>query len=249
MLSDLQTQIDKARDVKRADSALGQWIGKLIDRATHVCLEEIVESSSLGLSVLPEQGGRQVRLPDDFGDLRQIDHAVCAEKILLICESKWLKDKRHLNDKGSWIRLLADVAEVNEIAHVMLVLAGPWESYRSRMERRGFKVSITPVAEVYEGLREHGVDITIDESREAFDHPEEALTSLLDVLEGHLNSGVADPVALLGGTILQNQIPEICELFLESISSPSNQPFGRKATIGSGCPNCGYTGQLPDSVS
>lgn len=199
----IQSQIEKARIVKDPKNSLGQWIGYAWDAGTRVVLSEAIDlyNSKNGskLSLQPGLGGKIIRLADDFGDKKQIDHTIMrGSKPLVIAESKWLKDKRHLNDKGSWIRLLAEVVEINRVAGTLLVLAGPWDSYRERMEKRGFNVVIASVDDIYKALKTFGVNIRIDRSREAYIDPRKALNKFLDAVEGLISEGQSDPFGVIG---------------------------------------------------
>ena len=151
-----------------------------------------------------------MRLLDDFGDLKQIDHAVFkGKKPKVIIESKWLKDKRHLNDKAAWIRQLEDIVTENSVNKALLVLAGPWEGYRDRMEKRNFGVVIIEVDHVYKALRSNGIKISIDSTRDAYVDPERTLHQLLDVIEARIAAGDKDPVGTIGLSILDHHRSEI----------------------------------------
>lgn len=202
-IAKIQLQIEKARVVTDPKNSLGQWIGYAWDAGTRVVMSEAVDSHNLRtgsrLTLQPGLDGKVVRLPDDFGDEKQIDHTVMrGSKPLIIAESKWLKDKRHLNDKGSWIRLLAEVVEINRVEGTLLVLAGPWDSYRERMEKRGFDVVIASVDEIYAALATYGVKIRIDKTREAYIEPRTALNEYLDAVENLISEGHSDPFGVIG---------------------------------------------------
>jgi hypothetical protein len=210
----LKKQIERARIVTAPENSLGQWIGYFLDRATHLVLEQALQSKVHAkhhpLELRPKEGGPLVRLLDDFGDQKQIDHAVFKNDVpKVIIESKWLKDKRHLNDKGAWIRQLEDIVTENSVNKALLVLAGPWDGYRDRMEKRNFGVIIIEVDHVYKTLKSNGIDISIDRSREAYVDPESTLNQLLDVIESRIAAGDTDPVGSIGLKILDHHRSEI----------------------------------------
>ena len=210
----LQKAIDKARVVTAPENSLGQWIGYFLDRATHLVLEQALQlkihAKLQPLDLQPKEGGPLVRLLDDFGDLKQIDHAVFKDnEPRVIIESKWLKDKRHLNDKAAWIRQLEDIVTENSVNKALLVLAGPWEGYRDRMEKRNFGVIIIEVDHVYKTLKSNGIKISIDSTKEAYNDPERTLNQLLDVIETRIEAGDTDPVGSIGLAILDHHRPEI----------------------------------------
>lgn len=210
----LQKAINKARVVTAPENSLGQWIGYFLDRATHLVLEQALQlkihAKLQPLDLQPKEGGPLVRLLDDFGDQKQIDHAVFKnEEPRVIIESKWLKDKRHLNDKGAWIRQLEDIVIENSVNKALLVLAGPWEGYRDRLEKRNFGVIIIEVDHVYKTLKSNGIKISIDSTREAYVDPERTLNQLLDVIETRIAAGDRDPVGSIGLSILDHHRSEI----------------------------------------
>lgn len=210
----LRKAINKARVVTAPENSLGQWIGYFLDRATHLVLDQALQleihAKLQPLDLQPKEGGPLVRLLDDFGDQKQIDHAVFKnEEPKVIIESKWLKDKRHLNDKVAWIRQLEDIVAENSVNKALLVLAGPWEGYRDRMEKRNFGVVIIEVDHVYKTLKSNGIKISIDSARDAYVDPEKTLNQLLDVIEARIAAGDLDPVGSIGLAILDHHRSEI----------------------------------------
>ena len=196
------------------ENSLGQWIGYFLDRATHLVLEEALQSKVHAklqpLDLRPKEDGPLVRLLDDFGDQKQIDHAIFKDDMpKVIIESKWLKDKRHLNDKAAWIRQLEDIVAENSLNKALLVLAGPWDGYRDRMEKRNFGVIIIEVEHVYKTLKSNGIKISIDSTRDAYIDPEKTLNQLLDVIEARIAAGDKDPVGSIGLSIVGHYRTEI----------------------------------------
>ena len=195
MRKDSLASIKKARNVTAPENSLGQWIGYCLWHGTQTILTQVVgevnKSRKTVFELRPFEGGKQVRLPDEDGTLKQIDHAIFLnDEPIIIAESKWLKDQRHLNDKGSWLKLMREIVrEAESIRKAVLVLGGPWDSYRAQMENRGFSVIITSVGEVYEALKYYGVKIEIDPTRNAFIDPKGTLETLLNVIEDGIKKG------------------------------------------------------------
>lgn len=208
---DVLARIAKARKVTAPENSVGQWIGYCLWHGSHAVfgstVEKYLETHVLDLELKPGEGDKQVRLPDSDGTLKQIDHAFFIKgKPVVIAESKWLKDQRHLNDKGSWLKLMREIVrESDSVEQAVLVLAGPWESYRAQMENRGFKVIITSVEDVYAALKKHGVIITIDATRNAFQDPGATLTSFLDVIEKMIEKD-PNPFATIGKSMLGDRV-------------------------------------------
>ena len=211
---DTLASIAKARLVTAPENSLGQWIGYCLWHGTQQVLTKTVDSFNstkcTTYELRPTEGSKQVRLPDEDGTLKQIDHAIYLNDVpVVIAESKWLKDQRHLNDKGSWLKLMREIVrEAKTIRQAVLVLGGPWDTYREQMENRGFHVIITTVDEVYEALRINGVNVQIDPTRNAFIDPKGTLSTLLNVVESKLLQGV-NPFAEIGLQMLGNQKSEI----------------------------------------
>ena len=195
MKRDSLASIEKARNVTAPENSLGQWIGYCLWHGTHSILGDVVlqinKSKRARFELRPVEGGKQVRLPDEDGTLKQIDHAIFLnDEPIIIAESKWLKDQRHLNDKGSWLKLMREIVrEAETIRKAVLILGGPWDSYRNQMENRGFAVIITSVDKVYDALKYFGVEIEIDGTRNAFINPKGTLETLLDVIQEGITKG------------------------------------------------------------
>lgn len=185
----LEEALKRARTVKRPESSLGQWIGYMIDSGTQAHLQEITDGwnakrNTAAWSSGPKWGEPQVVLQNSLGQSKQIDHVVReGKKNRLIIEAKWLKDKRHLNDKGSWILMMADILSENpDLYGIVTVLAGPWESYREVFEKKA-EVIIAPLDEVYGVLRAAGINIPLDESRNAYKDPAASLQQMINKVD------------------------------------------------------------------
>ena len=181
----LSKRINKARKVTAPENSLGQWIGYIIDNGTSALLEEIIltisSETKRNFTALSKKEGKSIRLKNTLGQLKEIDHVIEEDDVFrLIVESKWLKDQRHLNDKGAWILMMGDILLENKnLKGICVVLAGPWESMRNIIEKRAEAV-IVPTEKVYDILSENNIDIPIDKSRNAFQNPRESLGKLLD---------------------------------------------------------------------
>lgn len=188
-------RIAKAKAVPAPENSLGQWIGYIVDDGTAAILDEIVgelvKETGRKFTAVPQKGDKTIRLRNSLGQDKQIDHAIKeGDTYVLIVESKWLKDQRHLNDKGSWILMMGDILfENKKIKGIVVVLAGPWESMREVIEKRAEAV-IVPTQEVYDCLSELGINIPLDSVRNAYRDPEESLANLLAVAEAAVDKGV-----------------------------------------------------------
>ena len=114
-----------------ATSALGQQIGALFDEAIRDLLREL--ASQLEFELLsPQEGKHLLHLTPAHGVAKQIDHIIVARgqrDPLVVVELKWLKDSRHIYDKGGWIEGLAKIKQHNPtIRGVLAILAGYWSS-------------------------------------------------------------------------------------------------------------------------
>ena len=191
----LLERINKAKSVPAPENSLGQWIGYIVDDGTSVMLEEIVgelrKQSGRNFDAIPKKGEKSIRLKNTLGQDKQIDHAIKEDKVLrLIVETKWLKDQRHLNDKGSWILMMGDILLENKnLKGVVCVLAGPWESMRTVIEKRAEAV-IIPTQTVYDLLNKNKINIPLDLSRNAYKDPEGSLLKLLKEVERSAEDGI-----------------------------------------------------------
>lgn len=191
----LKERIANARSVPAPENSLGQWIGYIVDSGTSAVLDEIVgeliKETGRKFIAVPQKGEKTIRLKNSLGQDKQIDHAVKESDVYkLIVESKWLKDQRHLNDKGSWILMMGDILLENKnLKGIVVVLAGPWESMRGVIEKRAEAV-IVPTQEVYDCLSELGIDIPLDSVRNAYKDPARSLAKFLSVAERAIDSGI-----------------------------------------------------------
>ena len=121
----LLKSVEKARKVTAPENSLGQWIGYIVDSGTRVILNEIgreiEETKKIKIEICPLSGEGQIKLKNSLGQEKQIDHAIrIDDEYVLIVESKWLKDQRHLNDKGSGVLMMKDILKVNKKIKVII---------------------------------------------------------------------------------------------------------------------------------
>ena len=174
---------------KDASSALGQKIGELFDEAVLDLLREL--STPMGFDLMPSQKGKQLHhLTPIHGIAKQIDHIITAtgqSDPLVVIELKWLKDSRHIYDKGGWIGELAKIKQGNPtVRGALALLAGHWSPKIIQQLEFGGGVRVIVmlnVDEMYSLLRQHGVDIQIDKQRNAIADPETALAQFRQLTE------------------------------------------------------------------
>ena len=166
---------------KDASSALGQQMGALFDEAVLDLLHELSTTLKFDL-VSPPKGKHLQHLTPIHGIPKQIDHIIAAKgqsDPLVVVELKWLKDSRHIYDKGGWIEGLAKVKQGNPtIRGALAILAGHWSPKIIQQIQFGGGVRVIVmlnVDEMYSLLRQYGVDIQIDKQRNAIANAEAAL--------------------------------------------------------------------------
>ena len=166
---------------KDASSALGQQMGALFDEAVLDLLHELSAILEFEL-VSPPKGKHLQHLTPIHGIPKQIDHIIAAKgqsDPLVVVELKWLKDSRHIYDKGGWIEGLAKVKQGNPtVRGALALLAGHWSpKIIQQLEFGGGVRAIVMlnVDEMYSLLRQYGVDIQIDKERNAIANAEAAL--------------------------------------------------------------------------
>jgi len=206
--SKLMASIAKARTVPAPENSLGQWIGYFIDEGTSAILEEfcpLISTPKQNIDFKPKEGDRDIKLLNTLGQSKQIDHVITINsQIEIIVESKWLKDKRHLNDKGAWILMMNDILSHNTyLKGIIVILAGPWEGMRPAIEKRA-KTIIIPEDFVYEVLSKYGISIEIDPIRNAYKNAGGMLNTLLDIIENEAKTGY-DLVKEIGYQIISNK--------------------------------------------
>mgnify|MGYP001342511507 CR=1 FL=1 len=121
----------------------------------------VVSSMSSGLCV--------VRAAHD-GNLTKNGRIVDSNnRPLLAAESKWLKDGRHLNDKGAWINDLPNslIPANPTIKGIFALLAGPWRDSRTtiRMEAQGMRVVLIDYDEMVGFLKGIGLQYEQSDSK------------------------------------------------------------------------------------
>jgi len=200
-LKDLSARIERAKNADSPASSLGQWIGALVSKGTTLVLRDILKGYSDYSLMKPDKGKKRTTLINIRGQNKEIDDVIVNgdNEPVIISESKWLKDARHLNDKGAWVALLPEVKQANEtVKGAISILAGPWDA-GNNIEALGKVVRVVPITikEVYRLLSEHGIDIEINEERNTYLHPKETLADLLTFFQSKAKSKV-DAISSLG---------------------------------------------------
>ena len=168
-------------------SALRQQIGSLLDEAVLDLLREL--SGQLDFDLMPpDEGKHLLHLTPTHGIEKQIDHIITAKgqhDPLVLVEIKWLKDSRHIYDKGGWIEGLDKIKQRNPtIRGAVALLAGYWSQKILQQLELGSSVRsivLLDVEEMYSLLRQHGIDIQIDKKRNAVANPNNALDQILRI--------------------------------------------------------------------
>ena len=166
-------------------SALGQQIGGLLDEAVLDLLREF--SGQLDFDLMPpDEGKHLLHLTPTHGIAKQIDHIIVAKDQrdpLILVEIKWLKDSRHIYDKGGWIEGLDKIKQRNPtVRGALALLAGHWSPKILQQLELGSNVRsivLLNVEEMFGLLQRHGVDIQIDKKRNAIANPKNALEQIL----------------------------------------------------------------------
>jgi len=94
-------------------SKFGQMIGEAFEKVVIRLIKDYLQSDYPAYELLePEEGRKRGTLELLGGNIRQLDTVITeigsADPVALL-ETKWLKDARHHNDKGSWILQLREM--------------------------------------------------------------------------------------------------------------------------------------------
>lgn len=211
----------KAFDTKDASSSLGQRIGKLVSKGASAIYHEILREINGYELGKPIKGKKSIRLPNTLGKKKEIDDVIVtsdSKRPVVLCESKWLKDQRHLNDKGAWVTLMREVQLANStVRGLIAILAGPWASELPAISQR-VKVIAIHTNEVYERLQDDGIHIRIDTERNIYDNPMEALEGILSRVHAELKNG-NDYLKSVGYDLLSNRKNAIHEAILNFLDT------------------------------
>lgn len=192
-------------------SALGQRFGDILQIAMDISFEEFADGlQDKGLKSIG--GGKEKVLS---GDTQQIDGRLVnsKEELIIIGESKWLKDQRHQNDKGAWIILLGDMCRANPtIKGVIALLAGPWTGTRhhKQMIKQGIKTIVITLDDFKKFLHEIGLttyEITSPQDGNTVVDPERVSLQLCDLEEKLLDKGL-NPYEVWAKKVLDELKPE-----------------------------------------
>jgi hypothetical protein len=150
--------------VKDPASALGEAVGKLVEDAVHVIVEEIIKECRYEISDVKE-------LTDKAGIKFKIDLPIKRGRDLVaLVDVKYLRYTKHARDKGSWVivahnRLRASYPTIKKC---IVILAGHgWSADAKRMIKTSCIDVIDATPEVLNGiLRRHGVEFVWKEKDE-----------------------------------------------------------------------------------
>jgi hypothetical protein len=207
-------------------SALGQKIGETFDEAVLRLLKKYVDK--LGFALLkPEEGKKLVHLTPIHGISKQVDHVIVEKgrrDPLVVVEIKWLKDSRHIYDKGGWIGGMEKILYQNPtVRGAMAVLAGYWSPrilQQIQYSRHITAIVMATTDEVYSIFARYGVTIDIDKRRNAIANPAEALAQF-EALTGEERAKLGDEI-VEGKShqlflALRSSLTPVDELSVESI--------------------------------
>ena len=218
-IEELTEKIEKARTVTAPENSVGQWIASFYATGLDIILKEIVDGFD-DYNIKIPRGKKTWKLSSIYGEEKQIDHVISdsSGNPIVIIEDKWLKDQRHLKDKGSWIIALQSVQKnYDSIRGIIASLAGEWNETTIKALENVAYVTHIPTDHVYDRLSEIGIVVKIDKSRQAFAEPVSLLTTILDVVEENLPD--TDIIALTGLKIVEPIKPKL-EKILISILFP-----------------------------
>ncbi len=200
-LSDIKTRTGKARTATSSASSLGQWIGAIISNGVTLVWNDILSDYDDYKLLKPEKDKKNTYLPNTRGQNKEIDDIICNsdKDPIIISESKWLKDARHLNDKGAWVALMSEIKQQNtSVKGAISVLAGPWDS-GGNIDALNHVVQVVLIKteDVYQLLREIGVNIVINTERNIYLEPEKPLNIYMDIVDKSADAGI-DIISTLG---------------------------------------------------
>lgn len=224
-LSNIKDRTQKARSSKAHASSLGQWIGAIVSDGTTQIWEEILcERKDFKLKK-PEAGKSRTYLSNTRGQEKEIDDIICdsSGRPIIISESKWLKDARHLNDKGAWVALMSEVKQQNiSVKGAVSILAGPWDAGgNTDALNHVVQVVLIKTDDVYDLLSHHGIEIRIDHERNMYDHPEIPLNKYMDLIDEYADRKV-NFVSSLGYELVRKSKSAMIIAFDKIISLPDN---------------------------
>lgn len=226
----LRKRINKARTTEAPENAVGQWIASFFEAGVSANLRSIIEN-------LPDdrynmklpKGKRTWHLVSKYGESKQIDYVISDKdgQPVIIIEDKWLKDQRHLKDKGSWILALRAVQDANpSVRGIIAVLAGEWNKATRDVLRQSVYVFHIPTETVYDNLKEIGIEVKINKEREAFEDPAKLLNNILDVVESKLDEDI-DIIEEVGKKITED-IADALEKVIKKLLYPEKEEVAEK---------------------
>lgn len=214
---ELIERIKRARTTTAPENAVGQWIASFFEAGVTNSLKEIVNPLP-DYELVPPNGRKTWRLPNVYGEKRQIDYVISERalggKPVIIIEDKWLKDQRHLKDKGSWIIAMQGIQKANpSIRGIIAILAGEWNEGTINAINQVAHVFHIPTEGIYNKLKEVGIEVVIDKEREAFVDPARLLEDILTAVETRLPD--EDVITELGKEIVKDIVPDLKKTIMD----------------------------------
>lgn len=224
-LNNIKERTSKARNAKSHASSLGQWIGSIVSDGVSIVWEEILIEYEEYLLMQPERGQKQTYLFNTRGQKKEVDDIICDKKNnpIVISESKWLKDARHLNDKGAWVALMSEIKQQNNtVKGAISILAGPWNS-GGNMDalNQVVRVILINTDDVYAILNKFGIEIEIDNTRNIYKNPSEPLNKFMDLIDIYADKKI-DIISSLGYELVKKVSSSMRNAFEEILALPEN---------------------------
>jgi hypothetical protein len=147
-------------------SALGEAVGKSVEREVQTIIQECVAPFGLYVDVGGKRKGRRgqkLLLVNETGNEYQIDTVVENKdgKPLILVESKYLRYKKHNRDKASWtcvahFKLRTTYPSVKKSIAILL---GNWSKpSQELMKSFGIELILVPFKRMVRVLRHHKID-------------------------------------------------------------------------------------------
>ncbi len=143
-------------------SRLGQEIGKLLEYAFRDLILKFTNDYNNKTEETSEQINcfNDVKMEASIEGTRDIDWVICNNKYqpLIIIEVKWLKDGRHLYDKGGWILSMQRLMPIYpSIRKCIAVLLGYWTDKVKKDIENSRRIKIFHIFEKKDPKTENGI--------------------------------------------------------------------------------------------
>ena len=208
-------------------SALGEAVGHIIENQLKVLIESVSKKHGCKL-VSSGDKSKKLLMKDHWGNQYDIDMVIedsCRNPLVLL-ESKYLRYKKHMRDKGSWICVahsnLRDTYPT--IRSCIAVLIGDWTKGAKNLlashDITILEISFTHVSEV---LAKYGIEFRWKEKErekavKAWEAFSEIVGSDKTKIGQELISIVEKPVASILDTVLSNKkVPKLTSIELNLI--------------------------------